>query len=103
MWQHRTRTRNHQTSLTLPEEPCQLNLVGQNKKAVAMIPFLSKRWETIWFLAMGVCINYCIRVNVSIAAQEMKDDLNWTEEQKGELLYALLLSLIVFSRHLMVL
>jgi hypothetical protein len=52
-----------------------------------MLPFLSKRWETIWFLAMGVCINYCIRVNVSIAAQEMTDDLNWTEAQKGELLY----------------
>jgi len=53
-----------------------------------MLPLVSKRWETIWFLAMGVCINYCIRVNVSIAAQEMEDELNWTEQEKGEILSA---------------
>jgi sugar phosphate permease len=51
-----------------------------------MLPYVSKRWETIWFLAMGVCINYCIRVNISIAAQKMKEDLGWTEEQKGDML-----------------
>jgi hypothetical protein len=34
--------------------------------------FFSKRWETIWYLFMGVTINYCLRVNVSIAASKMK-------------------------------
>lgn len=50
------------------------------------MPYLSYRWETILFLASGVVVNYCLRVNVSVAVQDMKDDLNWTEYQKGLIL-----------------
>jgi hypothetical protein len=51
---------------------------------------LSKRWETILFLAMGAGLNYCIRVNISVACQKMKDELGWTEIQKGYMLWVLL-------------
>jgi MFS family permease len=47
------------------------------------MPFFSKRWETILFLASGVVVNYCLRVNVSVAVQDMKDELDWTEYEKG--------------------
>lgn len=50
------------------------------------MPFLSKRWETIFYLASGVVVNYCLRVNISVAVQDMKDDLNWTEYEKGLIL-----------------
>lgn len=48
--------------------------------------FLSKRWETILFLSSGVVVNYCLRVNISVAVQDMKDTLNWSEYQKGLIL-----------------
>ena len=47
---------------------------------------LPKRWETLGYLFTGVLINYCLRVNMSIAASEITHDLNWTNYQKGLLL-----------------
>jgi MFS family permease len=46
----------------------------------------SKRWETAFFLFSGILINYCLRVNMSMAASEIKDDLGWTEGEKGYVL-----------------
>ena len=51
-----------------------------------MIAIFSKRWETVFYLFTGIVINYCLRVNLSIAASEIKDDLGWTEAQKGYVL-----------------
>lgn len=50
--------------------------------------FLSKRWQTIFFLSSGVVVNYCLRVNISVAVQDMKDELGWTEYEKGLVLSA---------------
>jgi hypothetical protein len=47
---------------------------------------VSKRWEVLFYLFSGVLINYCLRVNLSIAASEIVDDLNWSDYQKGYLL-----------------
>jgi ACS family sodium-dependent inorganic phosphate cotransporter len=49
---------------------------------------LSKRWEVMWFLFSGATIAYTLRVNMSICAQQMMDDLGWTESQKGLVLSA---------------
>ena len=47
---------------------------------------LSKRWETVAFLVSGITISYCLRVNISVAAQDMRDDLGWSETDKGYVL-----------------
>lgn len=39
-------------------------------------------------LFSGVCVLYILRVNMSVAAVKMKDDLGWTESQKGLVLSA---------------
>jgi hypothetical protein len=44
---------------------------------------LSKRWEMILLLLSGVTVVYTLRVNMSVAAQTMRDDLDWSESQKG--------------------
>ena len=44
---------------------------------------LSKRWEMAILLHSGIAIVYALRVNMSVAAQDMRDELNWTEYQKG--------------------
>lgn len=44
---------------------------------------LSKRWEVMFFLFTGATIAYVLRVNMSVCAPEMKDELGWTETQKG--------------------
>ena len=46
------------------------------------------RWELSALLNSGIVIVYCLRVNMSVAAPEMKDDLGWTEAQKGLVLSA---------------
>lgn len=35
------------------------------------------------FSFSGVMIVYTLRVNMSVAAQKMRDDLGWTESEKG--------------------
>jgi hypothetical protein len=42
-----------------------------------MIPGLSKRWETIFFLISGVFISYCIRVSMSVACVKISEELGW--------------------------
>jgi len=34
-------------------------------------------------LLSGICIVYTLRVNMSVAAVKMEDDLDWSESQKG--------------------
>jgi sugar phosphate permease len=31
----------------------------------------------------GIAVVYTLRVNMSVAAQDMRDDLNWSESEKG--------------------
>jgi hypothetical protein len=31
----------------------------------------------------GICVVYTLRVNMSVAAPKMKDDLGWTDYEKG--------------------
>eukprot|EP01041_Mallomonas_annulata_P012105 gene12105-25395_t len=42
-----------------------------------------RSWEMIAMLCSGIVIVYCLRVNMSVAAQRMRDDLNWSETEKG--------------------
>ena len=44
---------------------------------------LTKRWEAALLLHSGIVVVYCLRVNMSVAAQDMRDELNWTEYEKG--------------------
>ena len=41
------------------------------------------RWEMALMLNSGICVVYCLRVNMSVAAQDMRDELNWSESEKG--------------------
>lgn len=36
-----------------------------------------------YFNFSGILISYLLRVNISVAAQDMRDELHWTESQKG--------------------
>jgi MFS family permease len=47
---------------------------------------ISKRWQTVFFIFSGIAINYCVRVSLSIAAEQMKHDLSWTDIDKGYML-----------------
>ena len=44
---------------------------------------LSKRWELTSLLFSGIAILYCLRVNMSVAAQKLLIELNWSEGEKG--------------------
>jgi sugar phosphate permease len=48
----------------------------------------SRRWEMIFLLCSGVAINYTLRVNISVAAPSMKEELNWNEKDRGYVLSA---------------
>ena len=45
--------------------------------------FFPRRWQMICMLASGTCLAYTLRVNISVAAVEMQESLNWTETEKG--------------------
>ena len=47
---------------------------------------LSPAWELMLLMASGTFIVYNLRVCVSVAVLGMKDELNWSESQKGYLL-----------------
>ena len=49
---------------------------------------LSKRWEMCLLINSGIALVYCLRVNMSVAAQDMRDELNWSENEKGLVLSA---------------
>lgn len=49
---------------------------------------LPRRWEMAILLFSGAVIAYTMRVNMSVASQQMMEDLNWTEEGKGYVLSA---------------
>jgi hypothetical protein len=38
---------------------------------------------TFYLHNSGICVVYTLRVNMSVAAVKMKDDLDWSEEEKG--------------------
>lgn len=48
----------------------------------------SRRWEMVWLLFSGIVVVYTLRVNMSVAAQKMRDELGWSESQKGLILSA---------------
>ncbi len=50
--------------------------------------FIPKRWEMAVMLFFGAIIAYTLRVNMSVAAQQMKIDLGWSETQTGLILSA---------------
>jgi len=49
---------------------------------------IPKRWEIALLLNSGIIIVYCLRVNMSIGVQDMRDELNWSESEKGYVLSA---------------
>ena len=42
-----------------------------------------KRWEIAILLFFGITICYTLRVNISVAVEKMKDDLDWSDFQKS--------------------
>lgn len=50
--------------------------------------FFSRRWEMVFLLFSGLAVVYTLRVNISVAAQKMRDELEWSESQKGLVLSA---------------
>ena len=42
----------------------------------------------VLLLFTGLLVVYTLRVNISVAASDMRDELNWTEAQKGFILSA---------------
>lgn len=49
---------------------------------------IPKRWEIALLLNSGIVIVYCLRVNMSIGVQDIRDELNWSEAEKGVVLSA---------------
>ena len=47
---------------------------------------LSKRWQLIFLLHTGFIIEYCLRVNASVAVVKMKEQFGWNEYREGLLL-----------------
>lgn len=47
---------------------------------------LSKRWQLIFLLHTGFIIEYCLRVNASVAVVKMKEQFGWDEYREGLLL-----------------
>lgn len=46
----------------------------------------------------GIMVVYTLRVNISVAAQDMRDDLHWSEAQKGLVLVSALLPAALLPR-----
>ena len=44
---------------------------------------ISRRWEMMFLLMSGVLVVYTLRVNISVAANKMTEDLGWSEKEKG--------------------
>ncbi len=58
---------------------------------------LSKRWELTSLLFSGIAILYCLRVNMSVAAQKLLIELIWSEGEKGLVLVSYInYSLIIY-------
>jgi len=51
-------------------------------------PEVPKRWEMALLLSSGLAIIGCLRVNMSVAAIDMREELNWSETEKGLVLSA---------------
>lgn len=47
------------------------------------MPANPRSWEFCGLLFSGILVAYTLRVNISVAAQQIRHDLNWTEDQKG--------------------
>jgi hypothetical protein len=47
---------------------------------------ISKRWQLIILLHTGFIIEYCLRVNASVAVVEMKKQYDWDDNQRGLML-----------------
>lgn len=50
--------------------------------------YISRRVEMMLLLCSGIVIVYTLRVNMSVAAQSMRDELSWSETQRGLVLSA---------------
>ena len=48
-------------------------------------PF-GRRWEMIFWLCSGLCVNYTLRVNMSIAVDGLAEELGWSENDQGIML-----------------
>lgn len=42
-------------------------------------------------LFSGIVLSYCLRITISVAAQEMRTELNWSEKDKGYVLVRIFL------------
>lgn len=47
-----------------------------------------RRWQMVLILTSGTFLGYMLRVNVSVAAVQMQDSLDWSDSEKGLLLSA---------------
>ncbi len=49
---------------------------------------LSARWSMVLLMCIGISLAYSLRVNMSVAVEDMQDELGWTNEEKGWMLSA---------------
>ena len=47
---------------------------------------IPKRWQLIFLLHTGFIIEYCLRVNASVAVVQMKEQYNWDDYERGLML-----------------
>ena len=57
--------------------------MGSNRMLCSCI---TRHWEFLWLVFAGIVICYTLRVNMSVAAQSMMKELDWTENQRGSVL-----------------
>jgi len=56
------------------------------KQARILCGCISRHWEFLWLVFSGIVICYTLRVNMSVAATAMMNELSWTETQRGSVL-----------------
>jgi hypothetical protein len=64
--------------------------ISQVRTNSAHVPYFSRRLKfSNHRFVSGICVVYTLRVNISVAAPKMKDDLGWSEYEKGLVLVSI--------------
>eukprot|EP01031_Cornospumella_fuschlensis_P039369 gene39369-47922_t len=64
------------------------NTDASNNKISLKSASIPKRWHMVALLFTGILVVFTLRVNMSVAATDMQDELNWSEARKGLMLSA---------------
>ena len=61
---------------------------------------IPKRWQLIIFLHTGFIIEYCLRVNASVAVVQMKEHYGWDDYERGLMLSSFYWYVLIFNAHI---